>query len=95
MEAVGVAGAVLVSPFSLYGYDASDALEVYTQHPGRFGLVKPVNPTDPAVAEIITDWAATPGTIGIRLMLQRDAATDPADPGVNRVLAAAAVTLQK
>ena len=50
MEAVGVAGAVLVSPFSLYGYDASYALEVYQQHPGRFGLVKPVNPTDPAVA---------------------------------------------
>jgi predicted TIM-barrel fold metal-dependent hydrolase len=49
-----------------------------------------VNPTDPAVAETIADWAATPGTIGIRLMLQRDAATDPADPGLNRVLAAAA-----
>jgi L-fuconolactonase len=90
MEAVGVAGAVLVSPFSLYGYDASYALEVYRQHPGRFGLVKPVNPTDPAVAETIADWAATPGTIGIRLMLQRDASTDPADPGLNRVLAAAA-----
>jgi predicted TIM-barrel fold metal-dependent hydrolase len=44
MEAVGVAGAVLVSPFSLYGYDASYALEVYRQHPGRFGLIKPVNP---------------------------------------------------
>ena len=90
MEAVGVAGAVLVSPFSLYGYDASYALEVYKQHPGRFGLVKPVNSTDPAVAETIADWAATPGTIGIRLMLQRDAATDPDDPGLNRVLAAAA-----
>ena len=69
MEAVGVAGAVLVSPFSLYGYDASYALEVYRQHPGRFGLVKPVNPTDPVVAETIADWAATPGTIGIRLLL--------------------------
>ncbi len=63
MEAVGVAGAVLVSPFSLYGYDASYALEVSRQHPGRFGLVKPVNPTDPAAAETIADWAATPGTI--------------------------------
>jgi predicted TIM-barrel fold metal-dependent hydrolase len=49
-----------------------------------------VNPTDPAVAETIADWAATPGTIGIRLMLQRDAATDPDDPGLTRVLAAAA-----
>src|SRR5262245_54965525 len=90
MDAVGVDGAVLVSPFTMYRYDASYALEVYRQHPGRFGLVKPVDPTDPAVAETIADWAATPGTVGIRLMLQRDASTDPADPGINRVLAAAA-----
>ena len=90
MDAVGVDGAVLVSPFTMYGYDASYALEVHRQHPGRFGLVKPVDASDPAVVDTIADWAATPGTIGIRLMLQRDAATDPADPGLNRVLAAAA-----
>ena len=28
MDAVGVDGAVLVSPFSMYGYDASYVLEV-------------------------------------------------------------------
>src|SRR5215472_1615065 len=44
MHAVGVDGAVLVSPFTMYGYDASYALEVHRQHPGRFGLVKPVDP---------------------------------------------------
>ncbi len=48
MDAVGVDGAVLVSPFSMYRYDASYALEVYAAHPGRFRLVKPVDPTDPA-----------------------------------------------
>src|SRR5207249_8988034 len=90
MDAVGVDGAVLVSPFTMYGYDASYALEVHRQHPGRFGLVKPVDPSDPAVAETIADWAATPGTVGIRLMMNRGVSTDPADPGVNRVLAAAA-----
>ena len=58
MDAVGVAGAVLVSPFTMYGYDASYALAVHRQHPGRFGLVKPVDPNDPAVAETIADWAA-------------------------------------
>src|ERR687888_1035350 len=67
MDAVGVDGAVLVSPFSMYGYDASYALEVHKAHPGRFGLVKPVDPTDPGVAETLADWAATPGTVGIRL----------------------------
>ena len=50
MDAVGVAGAVLVSPFSMYGYDASYALDVRAKHPGKFGLVKPVNPSDPGVA---------------------------------------------
>ena len=90
MDAVGVDGAVLVSPFSMYRYDASYALEVYAAHPNRFRLVKPVDPTDPAVADTIADWAATKGTVGIRVFLRDDASTDPADPGLNRVLAAAA-----
>ena len=90
MDAVEVDGAVLVSPFSMYGYDASYALEVYGKHPGRFGLVKPVDATDPGVAETIADWAATPGTVGIRIFLNRGEATDPADPGLQRVLVAAA-----
>jgi predicted TIM-barrel fold metal-dependent hydrolase len=90
MDAVGVAGAVLVSPFSLYRYDASYALEVQGKYPGRFGLVKPVDPTDPAVGDTIAAWKATPGTVGIRLMLQANTATDPADPGLNNVLASAA-----
>src|SRR3954464_12685794 len=91
MDAVGVDGAILVSPFSMYRYDASYALEVYAAHPDRFGLVKPVDPTDPAVADTIADWAATEGTVGIRLMLNREGiSTDAADPGLNRVLAAAA-----
>jgi L-fuconolactonase len=90
MDAVGVDGAILVSPFSLYRYDASYALEVYAKHPGRFALVKPVDPSDPAVAETIAAWAATPGTVGIRIMMNRDVSPDPADPGLNRVLAAAA-----
>ena len=90
MDAVGVDGALLVSPFSLYRYDASYALEAYAAHPGRFGLIKPVDPTDPAVADTIADWAATKGTVAIRLMLQGAASEDAADPGLNRVLAAAA-----
>jgi L-fuconolactonase len=91
MDAVGVDGAVLVSPFSMYRYDASYALEVYAAHPGRFGLVKPVDPADPAVANTIADWAAIDGTVGIRIMLNREGvSTDPGDPGLNRVLAAAA-----
>ncbi|HKS88246.1 MAG TPA: amidohydrolase family protein [Stellaceae bacterium] len=90
MDAVGVDGAILVSPFSMYRYDASYALDVYRAHPGRFGLVKPVDPTDPAIAETIADWAATKGTVGIRVFLRDNASTDPADPAINRALALAA-----
>ena len=47
MDAVGVDGAVLVSPYSMYRYDASYALQTHAAHPGRFCLVKPVDPEDP------------------------------------------------
>ena len=90
MDAVGVDGALLVSPFSMYRYDASYALEVHEAHPGRFGLIKPVDPADPAVADTIADWAATDGTVGIRIMMRGEVSPDPADPGINRVLDAAA-----
>jgi L-fuconolactonase len=90
MDAVGVDGALLVSPFTMYRYDATYALEVHAAHPGRFGVIKPVDPTDPAVAETIADWAATNGAAGIRLMMQRGVSTDPADLGINQVLAVAA-----
>ena len=90
MDAVGVDGAILVSPFTMYQYDASYALEVYATYPNRFRLVKPVDPTDPAVAETIADWAAHGGTVAIRIMMNRGVSEDPADPGITRVLAAAA-----
>jgi L-fuconolactonase len=90
MDAVGVDGAVLVSPFSMYRYDASYAIAVHAAHPSRFRLVKPVDTTDPAVADTIADWASTNGTVGIRIMLRDEVSADPADPGINRALAAGA-----
>jgi len=90
MDAVGVDGALLVSPFTMYRYDASYAIAVHAAHPGRFGLIKPVDPTDPGVVETIADWARTDGTVAIRLMMTRGMSTDAADPGLNRVLVAAA-----
>jgi L-fuconolactonase len=90
MDAVGVDGALLVSPFSMYRYDASYAIEVRARHPRRFALIKPVDPNDPTVAETITQWAATEGAGAIRVMMRDTVSTDPADPGINRVLATAA-----
>jgi predicted TIM-barrel fold metal-dependent hydrolase len=91
MDAAGVDGAILVSAFTMYRYDASYALEVHKRHPGRFALVKPVDPADPGVAEIMQEWKRTPGAVGVRMLLVRSGlATDPADPGLNRVAATAA-----
>ena len=90
MDDAGVDGALLVSPYSFYRYDASYALEVGAAHPGRFGLITPVDPKDPAVEEVIAKWARTQGTVAIRLLLSFERSEDPTDPGMNRVLAAAA-----
>jgi hypothetical protein len=42
------------------------------------------------VAETIADWAATDGTVAIRVRDEAGGVPDAADPGLNRVLAAAA-----
>lgn len=93
MDAVGVDGALLVSPYTMYRYDPSYALEVYAQHPGRFGLIRPFDPNAPAVGDEVAAWAATPGVVGARIMLT-DRFTDgdlSADhPGLNAILAAGA-----
>jgi L-fuconolactonase len=90
MDAVGVDGAIFVSSFSMYQYDASYAVEVWNAHPGKFGLVKPMNPEDPAVAEAIADWKATPGTVGVRIMLTHEPLRAPDHPGFDRIAKAAA-----
>lgn len=91
LDASGVDGAILISAFTMYRYDASYALEVHKQHPSRFALIKPVDPADPAVADIIADWKRTPGAVAVRMLLARSGlAADAADPGLNKVLATAA-----
>ena len=89
MDAVGVDGAVLVSPFSLYRYDPSYILEVYATHPGRFGLIKPFDPRSKTVADEIAEWAGTPGVVGARMMLTAQE-FEVDDPGLNRILDAVA-----
>ena len=57
MDRVGVDGAILVSPWSMYRYDASYAVDVFEKFPNKFRLVKPVDPSDLEVGEIIQEWS--------------------------------------
>jgi predicted TIM-barrel fold metal-dependent hydrolase len=88
MDKVGVDGAIFISAFSLYQYDASYAVEVQRAHPGRFALVKPVDPDNPAVADVIADWKKTPGAVGIRVIIEPASVANPA--GIDRTLREAA-----
>jgi predicted TIM-barrel fold metal-dependent hydrolase len=91
MDKVGVDGAIFISAFSMYQYDGSYATEVQRAHPGKFGIVKPVDPDNPAVAEVVADWKKTPGTVGIRIMIPEGNKRTADDPGLARI-ARAAVT---
>src|ERR1700719_4394452 len=73
MDKVGVDGAIFISAFGLYRFDASYAGEVQRAHPDRFAIVKPVDPDDPAVADVIAAWKKIPGAVGIRIMLPKEA----------------------
>ena len=90
MDAVGVDGALLISPWTLYRFDASYALEVHARHPGRFGLIKPFDPASPSVSEEIAEWARTPGTVGARIVLLEEATPAANDVGLARILKAGA-----
>jgi predicted TIM-barrel fold metal-dependent hydrolase len=89
MNKVGVDGAIFISAFSMYRYDASYAVEVQRAHPGKFGIVKPVDPDNPGVAEIVAEWKKIPGTVGIRIMQTKEVKRDPGHPGLDRIAQAA------
>ena len=89
MDAVGVDGALLVSPFSMYGYDAGYALEGYAKHPGKFGLIRPFDAESESIDDEMADWTSTPGVVGARIMLAYGE-YEADHPGLNRILAAGA-----
>ena len=89
MDKVGVDGAIFISAFSLYRYDASYAVEMQRAHPGRLAIVKPVDPDDPDVADVVADWKKTPGAVGIRIMLRKEEKRATDDPGLDRIARAA------
>ena len=89
LDKLGIDGAIFISAFGLYQYDASYAVQVQQAHPGRFAIVKPVNPNDPAVDDVIAEWKKTPGAVCISIMMPAEAGIDPASAGMDRVMRAA------
>jgi predicted TIM-barrel fold metal-dependent hydrolase len=89
MDAVGVDAAIIVSPYNLYLFDPSYALELYRTWPDRFRVVKPLDVTNPAIDDDVAAWSKTKGAVGVRMMLRDELPSDPADPRVNRAFAAA------
>jgi predicted TIM-barrel fold metal-dependent hydrolase len=89
MDEVGVDGAIFISAFSMYRYDASYAVDVQRAHPGRLAIVKPVDPDNPGVADVVAEWKQTPGAVGIRIMLTRENKRAPDDEGLDRIARAA------
>ena len=90
MDAVGVDGALLISPYSMYRYDASYALEVFAKHPKRFGLIKPFNPNDADVGEQVSQWAGVPGVVGARIMLSYESEFSADHAGIKAIMEAGA-----
>ena len=89
MDKVGVDGAIFISSFSMYRYDASYAEEVARAHPGRMAIVKPVDPDDKNVGDVVASWKKTPGAVGIRIFLREEEKRAADDPGFDRICKAA------
>ena len=89
MDAVGVDGAIMISPFATYRYDASYAEEVARRHPDRMAIVKPVDPDDENVADVVAKWKETKGAVGIRIFLREEEKRAADHPGFDRICKAA------
>lgn len=90
MDAVGVDGAIAVSPRGMYGFDPSYAVEVQRAYPDRFAIVRPVDPENPAVGESIAEWKRTAGAVAVRLMLGKHHGGNASAPGADVVAKEAA-----
>ena len=89
MDAVGVDGALLISPFTIYGYDSSYCEGVADRYPDRFGLIAPFDPNSPTVAADVETWAQRRGVVGARVVLNFEAVGGE-HAGVDAIMAAGA-----
>lgn len=69
MDAVGIDAAVLVSPGTIYGFDASVAFAAARAHPTRYRTVVPVDVKRRDAAERVRELREEPSLVGVRMML--------------------------
>lgn len=81
MTACGVDAAVILTP-ALYGPDNSYSLEACKQFPEKFALAGNINPTDPAIEDLIKDWRSQPGALAVRLPIFRPEAREQWQAGL-------------
>lgn len=89
MDEVGVDGAILVSPWTLYRYDASYVIDVQRQHPGRIALSKPFDPLGEGVGDQVVEWATQPGVVAARIMMAGRQRSAEDDAGIDAICRAA------
>ena len=90
MDAVGVDGAIAVSPRGMYRFDPGYAIEVQRAYPDRFAIVRPCDPENPAVGETIVEWKRVPGAVAVRLMLGKHLGLDTGMAGTDLIAKEAA-----
>jgi predicted TIM-barrel fold metal-dependent hydrolase len=69
MAEAGVDAAIIVSPWSIYRWDASYAISVAESRPDLFRVVAPVDAMAADVQDRVDQLAAEPMVIGFRLMM--------------------------
>jgi predicted TIM-barrel fold metal-dependent hydrolase len=89
MDELRIDGAICVSSWGDYHTDTTFAESVYHGHPNRIRLVAPIDTKVPGVAERVSDWRATPGAVGIRLLYRPEHMFTAADAGVAATIHAA------
>jgi len=95
MDRVGVDAAIIVSPWSVYRFDATYALEVASTAPARFRVVVPVDPTADDALSCVDELQANPMAVGLRLVVVSDRDADLVRSGAaDSVLALAEATGQ-
>src|SRR5438874_5065960 len=67
MDRAQVAGAIVVQPFAIYGYDNSYHADAAARYPGRFVAVGGLSTLVPGAPAVLREWVTNRGIASLRL----------------------------